>query len=110
MRSMAWPAARSRRNAASASTSGSSGTRTVCLRRGPYAFSIMKVVVAHNRYASGQPSGENVIVDAEIAQLGAAGVTVLPLLRSSDEIGSFSTAQKVLLPLSPIRNGASQRA
>jgi glycosyltransferase involved in cell wall biosynthesis len=70
----------------------------------------MKVVVAHNRYASGQPSGENVIVDAEIAQLGAAGVTVLPLLRSSDEIGSFSTAQKVLLPLSPIRNGASQRA
>ncbi|HTJ36839.1 MAG TPA: glycosyltransferase family 4 protein [Dactylosporangium sp.] len=70
----------------------------------------MKVVVAHNRYASGQPSGENVIVDAEIAQLGAAGVTVLPFLRSSDEIGTFSTAQKVLLPLSPIRNGDSQRA
>nr|BFE64422.1 glycosyltransferase [Dactylosporangium thailandense] len=70
----------------------------------------MKVVVAHNRYASGQPSGENVIVDAEIAQLGAAGVTVLPFLRSSDEIGTFSTAQKVLLPLSPIRNGASQKA
>jgi glycosyltransferase involved in cell wall biosynthesis len=71
---------------------------------------IMKVVVAHNRYASGQPSGENVVVDAEIAQLGAAGVAVLPFLRSSDEIGGFSTAQKVLLPLSPIRNGASQRA
>ncbi|MEV8514970.1 glycosyltransferase family 4 protein [Dactylosporangium sp. NPDC051484] len=70
----------------------------------------MKVVVAHNRYASGQPSGENVIVDAEIAQLGAAGVTVVPFLRSSDEIGTFSTAQKVLLPLSPLRNGASQRA
>ncbi|WP_433212193.1 glycosyltransferase family 4 protein [Dactylosporangium sp. CS-047395] len=70
----------------------------------------MKVVVAHNRYASGQPSGENVIVDAEIAQLGAAGVTVLPFLRSSDEIGTFSTAQKVLLPLSPIRNGESQKA
>ncbi|WP_433090433.1 glycosyltransferase family 4 protein [Dactylosporangium sp. CA-052675] len=70
----------------------------------------MKVVVAHNRYASGQPSGENVIVDAEIAQLGAAGVTVLPFLRSSDEIGTFSTAQKVLLPLSPIRNGSSQKA
>jgi glycosyltransferase involved in cell wall biosynthesis len=70
----------------------------------------MKVLVAHNRYASGQPSGENVIVDAEIAQLGAAGVSVVPFLRSSDEIGTFSTAQKVLLPLSPIRNGDSQRA
>ncbi|GAA3449351.1 glycosyltransferase [Dactylosporangium matsuzakiense] len=70
----------------------------------------MKVVVAHNRYASGQPSGENVIVDAEIAQLGAAGVTVLPFLRSSDEIGTFSKAQKVLLPLAPIRGGDSQRA
>lgn len=70
----------------------------------------MKVVVAHNRYASGQPSGENVIVDAEIAQLGAAGVTVLPFLRSSDEIGTFSAAQKALLPISPIRNGAAQRA
>jgi glycosyltransferase involved in cell wall biosynthesis len=70
----------------------------------------MKVVVAHNRYASGQPSGENVIVDAEIAQLTGAGVTVLPFLRSSDEISTFSTAQKVLLPLSPIRNGASQRS
>jgi glycosyltransferase involved in cell wall biosynthesis len=70
----------------------------------------MKVVVAHNRYASGAPSGENVIVDAEIAQLSTAGVSVLPFLRSSDEIGTFSTARKVLLPLSPIRNGDSQRA
>jgi glycosyltransferase involved in cell wall biosynthesis len=70
----------------------------------------MKVVVAHNRYASGQPSGENVIVDAEIAQLGAAGVTVLPFLRSSDEIATFSKAQKVLLPLAPIRGADSQGA
>src|SRR5690348_1205066 len=69
----------------------------------------MRVVVAHNRYASAQPSGENVIVDAEIAQLRAAGVDVLPFLRSSDEIASFGPAQKVLLAGSPIRNGRSQR-
>jgi glycosyltransferase involved in cell wall biosynthesis len=69
----------------------------------------MKVVVAHNRYASAQPSGENVIVDAEIAQLRDAGVTVLPFIRSSDEIADFSAVQKALLPLSPIRNGRSQR-
>jgi glycosyltransferase involved in cell wall biosynthesis len=70
----------------------------------------MKVVVAHNRYAGALPSGENVIVDAEIQQLRDAGVTVLPLLRSSDEIASYSAVQKAMLPLSPIRNGASQKA
>jgi glycosyltransferase involved in cell wall biosynthesis len=69
----------------------------------------MKVIVAHNRYSSAQPSGENVIVDAEIQQLRDAGVTVVPFLRSSDEIAGFSTIQKALLPLSPIRNGQSQR-
>jgi glycosyltransferase involved in cell wall biosynthesis len=62
----------------------------------------MKVVVAHNRYSSAQPSGENTVVDAEIAQLAAAGVEVVPFLRSSDEIGSLPAAQKALLPVSPI--------
>jgi glycosyltransferase involved in cell wall biosynthesis len=70
----------------------------------------MKVVVAHNRYASGQPSGENTIVDAEIAQLRAAGVAVVPFLRSSDEIGSLPAVQRAALPLSPIYNRWSQRA
>jgi len=64
----------------------------------------MKVVVAHNRYVSSQPSGENTIVDAEIAQLTAAGVTVLPLIRRSDDIATLPKAQKALLPLSPIYN------
>ncbi len=70
----------------------------------------MKVVVAHNRYSSAQPSGENTVVDAEIAQLGAAGVEVLPFLRSSDEIGSLSPARKALLPLSPIYAPDAQKA
>jgi glycosyltransferase involved in cell wall biosynthesis len=69
----------------------------------------LRVVVAHNRYASGQPSGENVVVDAEIAQLRAAGVTVLPFQRSSDEISTLPAAQKALLPLSPIWNRWSAR-
>jgi glycosyltransferase involved in cell wall biosynthesis len=64
----------------------------------------MKVVVAHNRYVSSQPSGENTIVDAEIAQLTAAGVTVLPLIRHSDDIAALPKTQKALLPLSPIYN------
>jgi glycosyltransferase involved in cell wall biosynthesis len=69
----------------------------------------LKIIVAHNRYAAAAPSGENIVVDAEIAQLRAAGVTVVPFLRSSDEIGSLPAAQKALLPLSPIYNAASQR-
>src|SRR3989440_1693700 len=62
----------------------------------------MKVLVAHNRYSSAQPSGENTVVDAEIAQLTAAGVEVVPFLRSSDEIGTLPATQKALLPLGPV--------
>ncbi|MDG4794624.1 glycosyltransferase family 4 protein [Micromonospora sp. WMMD1082] len=62
----------------------------------------MRIVVAHNRYREAQPSGENTIVDAEIAQLTAAGVQVLPFLRSSDEIATMPKTAKALLPISPI--------
>ncbi len=70
----------------------------------------MKVVVAHNRYSSAQPSGENTIVDAEIVQLRDAGVEVVPFLRSSDEIAALPAAQKALLPVSPIRAAPAQAA
>ena len=69
----------------------------------------MKVVVAHNRYREAIPSGENVIVDTEIAQLTAAGVEVLPFLRSSDSIGDLPAGQKALLPISPIYGRAAQQ-
>ncbi|MEV4705380.1 glycosyltransferase family 4 protein [Actinoplanes sp. NPDC049316] len=69
----------------------------------------MKVVVAHNRYREAIPSGENVIVDTEIAQLTAAGIEVLPFQRSSDSIGDLPLAQKALLPVSPIWGRAAQR-
>ncbi len=69
----------------------------------------MKIVVAHNRYSSAQPSGENIVVDAEIEQLRSAGVEVLPFLRSSDEIGELPASQKALLPISPIYAPKAQR-
>jgi glycosyltransferase involved in cell wall biosynthesis len=69
----------------------------------------VKVVVAHNRYREAVPSGENVIVDTEIAQLTAAGVEVVPFLRSSDSIRDLPPAQKALLPLAPIYGRAAQR-
>jgi glycosyltransferase involved in cell wall biosynthesis len=47
----------------------------------------VKVVVAHNRYVSTRPSGENAVVASDIANLTAAGVEVVEFLRSSDEIG-----------------------
>lgn len=58
--------------------------------------------MAHNRYRQAQPSGENTMVDLEIAQLTAAGVAVLPFLRSSDEIPAMSLADRAVLPISPI--------
>jgi glycosyltransferase involved in cell wall biosynthesis len=70
----------------------------------------VKVVVAHNRYRSAQPSGENRMVDAEIAELAGAGVEVVPFLRSSDEIGSLPLRDKALLPVSPLWNASAQRA
>jgi glycosyltransferase involved in cell wall biosynthesis len=66
-------------------------------------------VVAHNRYREAVPSGENVMVDTEIAQLRAAGVEVLPFQRSSDSIGDLPAAEKALLPISPIYGRAAQR-
>lgn len=62
----------------------------------------MKIVIAHNRYVSANPSGENTVVDLESRLLAEAGVTVLPFQRSSDEIASLSKGQKALLPVSPI--------
>jgi glycosyltransferase involved in cell wall biosynthesis len=69
----------------------------------------VKVVVAHNRYREALPSGENTVVDQEMAQLTAAGVEVLPFLRRSDDIGSLSPAGKALLPVSPIYAPRAQR-
>jgi glycosyltransferase involved in cell wall biosynthesis len=69
----------------------------------------VKVVVAHNRYREAIPSGENVIVDTEIAQLRAAGVEVLAFQRSSDSIAALPAAQKALLPISPIYGRAAQQ-
>ena len=67
------------------------------------------MVVAHNRYREAIPSGENVIVDTEVAQLRAAGVDVLSFQRSSDSIGELPAAEKALLPISPIYGRSAQR-
>lgn len=64
----------------------------------------MKVLVAHNRYRSDQPSGENVVVDAEIDVLRGEGVEVVPFIRTSDDIASMGAMGRLDVALGPIRS------
>lgn len=62
----------------------------------------MKVLVVHNRYRSFTPSGENVVVDADIEALRERGVEVVPYIRASDEIEDWSRAKRTTLGLLPV--------
>jgi glycosyltransferase involved in cell wall biosynthesis len=59
----------------------------------------MRVLVVHNRYASAQPSGENKVVDQEVALLRAAGHEVALFERRSDTIAAMSLPGKAAVPL-----------
>ncbi|MEU1348662.1 glycosyltransferase [Streptomyces sp. NPDC005776] len=59
----------------------------------------MHVLVVHNRYASAQPSGENKVVDQEVALLRGAGHRVGVFERRSDDIADRSLLGKAALPL-----------
>lgn len=63
----------------------------------------MKVIVAHNRYRSSQPSGENLIVESEIELLRGAGHEVVPLIEDSDELAGSVTAS-VNAVMGPVRS------
>ncbi|POX43273.1 glycosyl transferase [Streptomyces sp. Ru73] len=59
----------------------------------------MHVLVVHNRYASAQPSGENKVVDQEVALLRDAGHRVEVFERRSDDIAARSLPGKAAVPL-----------
>jgi glycosyltransferase involved in cell wall biosynthesis len=59
----------------------------------------MHVLVVHNRYSSAQPSGENRVVDEEVALLRAAGHRVEVFERRSDDIAARSLLGKAAVPL-----------
>jgi glycosyltransferase involved in cell wall biosynthesis len=69
----------------------------------------MKVVVVHNRYRSGTPSGENRVVDQENAALSAAGHEVIRFERSSDEIASWPAVKKATMPARVVWSGETRR-
>ena len=58
----------------------------------------MRILIAHNRYRSGTPSGENRVVDQESDALAALGHEVVRFGRSSDEIEQWSVVKKASLP------------
>ena len=58
----------------------------------------MRILLVHNRYRSGTPSGENRVVDQEGEALTAQGHEVMRFGRSSDEISQWSMAKKASLP------------
>lgn len=59
----------------------------------------LRVLVVHNRYRSEQPSGENNVVDQEVALLAGAGHDVGVFERRSDEIASMSPLGRAAVPL-----------
>ena len=58
----------------------------------------MRILLVHNRYRSGSPSGENRVVDQEGEALAALGYEIMRFGRNSDEIGQWSVAKKASLP------------
>ncbi|WP_306320358.1 MULTISPECIES: glycosyltransferase [unclassified Streptomyces] len=59
----------------------------------------MHILVIHNYYSSGQPSGENRVVAEEVALLRSAGHRVEVFERRSDDIAGRSLLGKVAVPL-----------
>ena len=58
----------------------------------------MKIMLAHNFYRSGAPSGENRVVEQDLEQLRSAGHDVQLHSVSSDEIDGYSALGKATLP------------
>lgn len=58
----------------------------------------LRVLIVHNRYRSEQPSGENNVVDQEVALLAAHGVAVDVFERRSDDIDEMSLLAKAAIP------------
>src|SRR5215469_7398981 len=69
----------------------------------------MKILLAHNRYRSAAPSGENRVVDQEGEALAALGHEVMRFGRNSDEIGQWSVVKKASLPARTVWSSETYR-
>jgi glycosyltransferase involved in cell wall biosynthesis len=64
----------------------------------------VRILVVHNRYGSALPSGENLVVDDEVAALRDRGHQVSTYFRSSDEIATWPKGKQARNVLTPIRS------
>jgi glycosyltransferase involved in cell wall biosynthesis len=69
----------------------------------------MRILLVHNRYRSGAPSGENRVVDQEGEALEALGHEVIRFGRSSDEIAEWPVVKKASLPIRAIWSRETRR-
>lgn len=69
----------------------------------------MKVLVVHNRYRSGAPSGENIVVDLEAATLRDFGHEVAAFERHSDEIETWPAYRRATVPAQVVWSERSRR-
>lgn len=69
----------------------------------------MKIVVVHSRYRSAAPSGENRVVDQEVAALRGQGHEVELFERRSDEIEGWPAIRKATLPATVVWNGQARK-
>ncbi|WGL53310.1 glycosyltransferase [Nocardioides sp. BP30] len=70
----------------------------------------MKVVIAHSRYRSAAPSGENAVVDEEAMLLRSAGHEVIAFERASDTIADLPFPRRAAVPAQSIWNPAVRRS
>jgi glycosyltransferase involved in cell wall biosynthesis len=69
----------------------------------------MRIVIVHSRYRSAAPSGENRVVDQEMAALAALGHEVELFERRSDDIDDWSPARKAVLPATVVWSGSARK-
>jgi glycosyltransferase involved in cell wall biosynthesis len=69
----------------------------------------MRILIAHSRYRSAAPSGENRVVDQETAALAALGHEVELFERRSDDIEAWPAVRKAALPAAVVWNGGARR-
>ena len=69
----------------------------------------MRVAMLHNRYRSGQPSGENTVVDQTADFLRSSGHVVELYAQHSDDIAQMSRKDRALLPFRSVWSFADER-
>jgi glycosyltransferase involved in cell wall biosynthesis len=69
----------------------------------------MRVAMLHNRYRSGQPSGENTVVDQTADFLRSSGHSVELYEQHSDTIAEMSGKDRALLPFRSVWSFAAER-